>query len=132
MLRRNIAARIVEPPKPILRVGGIHSKNTSTPYFCKSQSVAPIASEGRGFRYSLSCTAPSNVQALASRIERSLLDRSLSARTGKLYDWNAAGNLEDFSISVSIGIAEWHEGDTLDEMLDGADRWMYEQKGNRL
>jgi diguanylate cyclase (GGDEF)-like protein len=49
---------------------------------------------------------------------------------GKLEDWNAAGNLEDFPVSVSIGIAEWHDGDTLDEMLDGADRRMYEQKNN--
>jgi diguanylate cyclase (GGDEF)-like protein len=47
---------------------------------------------------------------------------------GKLDDWNAAGNLEDFRVTVSIGIAEWHEGDTLDEMLDGADRKMYEKK----
>jgi len=49
---------------------------------------------------------------------------------GKLDDWNAAGNVEDFAISVSIGIAEWHDGDTLDEMLDGADRRMYERKNN--
>jgi len=47
---------------------------------------------------------------------------------GKLDDWNAAGNLEDFRVGVSIGIAEWHDGDTLDEMLDGADRRMYEEK----
>jgi diguanylate cyclase (GGDEF)-like protein len=49
---------------------------------------------------------------------------------GKLDDWNAAGSLEDFRVSVSIGIAEWHEGDTLDEMLDGADRRMYERKND--
>jgi diguanylate cyclase (GGDEF)-like protein len=49
---------------------------------------------------------------------------------GKLDEWNAAGNLEDFRVTVSIGIAEWHEGDTLDEMLDGADRRMYEQKND--
>jgi diguanylate cyclase (GGDEF)-like protein len=47
---------------------------------------------------------------------------------GKLDDWNGAGHLEDFRVSVSIGIAEWDDGDTLDEMLDGADRRMYEQK----
>lgn len=49
---------------------------------------------------------------------------------GKVDDWNAAGGLEDFRVSVSIGIAEWHEGDTLDEMLDGADRRMYERKND--
>jgi diguanylate cyclase (GGDEF)-like protein len=48
----------------------------------------------------------------------------------KLDDWNAARNLEDFQVSLSIGIAEWHEGDTLDEMLDSADGKMYEQKND--
>jgi diguanylate cyclase (GGDEF)-like protein len=46
----------------------------------------------------------------------------------KLNDWNEAGNLEKFRISLSIGIAEWHDGDTLDVMLDSADRKMYAQK----
>jgi diguanylate cyclase (GGDEF)-like protein len=46
----------------------------------------------------------------------------------ELKNWNSAGHLEDFQISLSIGSAEWHEGDTLDEMLDGADRRMYERK----
>jgi diguanylate cyclase (GGDEF)-like protein len=49
---------------------------------------------------------------------------------GKLNDWNDAGNLEGLRVSVSIGIVDWHEGDTLDEMLDGADRRMYEQKNS--
>jgi len=49
----------------------------------------------------------------------------------KLDDWHAEGNLEDFRVSVSIGIAEWHEGDTLDEMLDAADRKMYDHKATR-
>jgi two-component system cell cycle response regulator len=49
---------------------------------------------------------------------------------GRLKDWNEAGNLEDFPISVSIGVAEWHDGDSLDEMLDGADHRMYEQKNS--
>jgi diguanylate cyclase (GGDEF)-like protein len=47
---------------------------------------------------------------------------------GKLDEWNDAGNLEDFRVSVSIGVAEWRDGQTLDEVLDGADRRMYEQK----
>ena len=46
----------------------------------------------------------------------------------RLADWNEAGNLKNFRISVSIGVAEWQDGDTLDDMLDGADRKMYEQK----
>lgn len=48
----------------------------------------------------------------------------------RLADWNEAGNLQDVRISVSIGFAEWRDGDTLDEMLDGADRKMYEQKNS--
>jgi diguanylate cyclase (GGDEF)-like protein len=49
---------------------------------------------------------------------------------GKLDSWNEAGNLEDFRVTVSIGAVEFHEGDTLDELLDGADRKMFEQKGS--
>jgi len=47
---------------------------------------------------------------------------------GKLDDWNHAGHLEGFQVTVSIGAAEWHEGDTLGNLLDRADRKMYEQK----
>jgi diguanylate cyclase (GGDEF)-like protein len=47
---------------------------------------------------------------------------------GKLDDWNSLANIDDFQVSVSIGVAEWHDGETLDEMLDRADRKMYEQK----
>lgn len=46
----------------------------------------------------------------------------------KIAEWNTGGHLEDFLISVSIGAMEWHDGDTLDEMLDGADRRMFERK----
>jgi diguanylate cyclase (GGDEF)-like protein len=46
----------------------------------------------------------------------------------KLDEWNDAGNLEDVRVTISIGVAEWHDGQTLDEVLDGADRRMYEQK----
>jgi diguanylate cyclase (GGDEF)-like protein len=48
----------------------------------------------------------------------------------RLDEWNDAGNLEGFRVSVSIGIAEWRDGQTLDEVLDGADRKMYEQKNS--
>jgi diguanylate cyclase (GGDEF)-like protein len=46
----------------------------------------------------------------------------------KLDDWNTAGHLEDFRLNAAIGAAEWREGETLDEILDRADRKMYEQK----
>jgi diguanylate cyclase (GGDEF)-like protein len=46
-----------------------------------------------------------------------------------LSDWNKAAHLEDFTISLSIGVAEWSDGKTLDEALDLADRNMYSNKG---
>jgi diguanylate cyclase (GGDEF)-like protein len=47
---------------------------------------------------------------------------------GKISEWNMGRHLDGFLISVSIGAVEWQDGDTLDEMLDGADRKMFEQK----
>lgn len=46
----------------------------------------------------------------------------------RLEEWNQADHLEGFRVSVSIGAAEWRDGQTLDEVLDGADQKMYEQK----
>jgi diguanylate cyclase (GGDEF)-like protein len=46
----------------------------------------------------------------------------------RLDDWNGCHHLEDFQISLSIGVSEWHDGETLDEVLDAADRKMYESK----
>ena len=73
---------------------------------------------GDEFLILLSDSTAAGAQIVVNRINR------------KLADWNEAGNLEDFQISVSIGVAEWKDGDTLDEMLDGADRKMYEQKNS--
>jgi diguanylate cyclase (GGDEF)-like protein len=50
----------------------------------------------------------------------------------KLNDWNEAGNLDRCTVSVSIGVAEWQDGDTLDMMLDAADRSMYEHKNHQV
>jgi len=43
-------------------------------------------------------------------------------------DWNKAGHLDHFELSLSIGVAEWVDGKTLDEVLDIADRHMYADK----
>jgi diguanylate cyclase (GGDEF)-like protein len=43
-------------------------------------------------------------------------------------EWNKAAHLEDCHISLSIGVAEWTEGKTLDEVLDLADQDMYAKK----
>jgi diguanylate cyclase (GGDEF)-like protein len=45
-----------------------------------------------------------------------------------LLDWNASGHLEDFQLTLSIGMSEWSDGRTLDEVLDLADRAMYAEK----
>lgn len=46
----------------------------------------------------------------------------------RLKEWNNADPLEDFRLNLSIGVAEWRDGETLDEVLDRADRLMYEEK----
>jgi GGDEF domain-containing protein len=38
---------------------------------------------------------------------------------------------DDFTVSLSIGMTEFTDGQTLDEMLDLADRNMYEEKSQR-
>ncbi len=52
-----------------------------------------------------------------------------------LAEWNRENHLEGFELSLSIGIAEWTEGKTLELLLDHADREMYavkaEQKANQ-
>ena len=53
-----------------------------------------------------------------------------------LAEWNRAGYLENFELNLSIGIAEWKEGETLDALLESADQEMYavkaEQKLSRV
>jgi diguanylate cyclase (GGDEF) domain len=48
-----------------------------------------------------------------------------------LLDWNRSGILEGFELSLSIGVSEWTDGATLDELLDLADREMYAAKGGQ-
>jgi diguanylate cyclase (GGDEF)-like protein len=47
-----------------------------------------------------------------------------------LLDWNGLGHLEGFELSLSVGVSEWSDGRTLDEMLDAADRAMYAEKAS--
>lgn len=81
-------------------------------------SDAVVRYGGDEFLILLSDSTAAGAQIVIDRINR------------RLADWNEAGNLKDFPISVSIGVAEWKDGDSLDEMLDGADRKMYEQKNS--
>lgn len=48
-----------------------------------------------------------------------------------LRDWNHAGHLQGFELNLSIGVAEWKTGQTLDDVLDSSDREMYATKGER-
>jgi diguanylate cyclase (GGDEF)-like protein len=48
-----------------------------------------------------------------------------------LAEWNRAGHLDDFELSLSIGVAEWTEGKTLDAILDTADHDMYAVKAEQ-
>jgi diguanylate cyclase (GGDEF)-like protein len=48
--------------------------------------------------------------------------------TRNLSEWNAEGHLEGFTVGLSIGTAEWHDGESLDEVLDVADRKMFGDK----
>src|SRR5438309_514691 len=56
--------------------------------------------------------------------------RVISRIRAYLLDWNAAGHLDRFEMNLSVGISEWTDGKTLDEMLDAADRAMYAEKGS--
>ena len=71
---------------------------------------------GDGFVILLADAEATGASAVIERIDANLAD------------WNRAGNLQNFKLTLSLGIAEWQDGKTLDETLDSADRKMYEQK----
>jgi diguanylate cyclase (GGDEF)-like protein len=48
-------------------------------------------------------------------------------------EWNRAQNLQAFELCLSIGVSEWSDGMTLNQLLDEADREMYAVKaGHQL
>jgi len=50
-------------------------------------------------------------------------------RTSRLLEeWNRAKHLKDFELTNSIGLAEWCEDKTVDQLLDEADQAMYSTK----
>lgn len=53
-----------------------------------------------------------------------IVQRITKALTG----WNQRGQLHNFEVTVSIGLSQWQEGKSLDDMLAEADRHMYAQK----
>jgi diguanylate cyclase (GGDEF)-like protein len=46
-------------------------------------------------------------------------------------DWNAAGHLAHFELSLSIGLGQWQDGMSLDDILNEADQRMYNTKEAR-
>jgi diguanylate cyclase (GGDEF)-like protein len=55
-------------------------------------------------------------------------DRVVERITRNLNEWNSEGHLEGLTLALSIGVAEWHDGESLDEVLDVADRKMFKHK----
>jgi diguanylate cyclase (GGDEF)-like protein len=80
---------------------------------------AAIRYGGDEFLIALSNTNAAGAAVVVNRIQASL------------DDWNKSSRLEDFTLGLSIGMAEWKDGETLDEVLDLADRQMYEEKFRR-
>jgi diguanylate cyclase (GGDEF)-like protein len=85
---------------------------------CIRASDAVIRYGGDEFLIILADTTDTGAKTVTERIH------------SKFDDWNDAGHLEDFRVTVSIGAIQWHEGDSLDEVLDRADRRMYAQKAD--
>ena len=46
--------------------------------------------------------------------------------------WNEGSNFDGVEVTVSIGVAEWEDGKTLDEVLDAADQDMYASKNDKV
>jgi diguanylate cyclase (GGDEF)-like protein len=77
---------------------------------------AAIRYGGDEFLIALANTGATGASTVVNRIQFSM------------NDWNQSSALEDFTVGLSIGMAEWTDGETLDELLDLADRHMYEEK----
>ena len=77
---------------------------------------AAIRYGGDEFLIALANTNAAGAATVVARIQASL------------NEWNQSSSLEDFTVSLSLGIAEWTDGQTLDEILDLADRQMYQEK----
>ena len=45
-------------------------------------------------------------------------------------EWNKGAHLDDCNISLSIGVAEWTDGRTINEVIDVADQDMYAKKAS--
>jgi diguanylate cyclase (GGDEF)-like protein len=46
--------------------------------------------------------------------------------------WNKGSYLDGLEVTVSVGVAEWADGQTMDEVLDAADQDMYASKNGQV
>lgn len=74
---------------------------------------------GDEFLMVLADTNKKGAETVVNRIHRSVLA------------WNDACHLKDVKLSVSIGVAEWKDNSTLDQILNDADREMYRSKNHK-
>lgn len=79
-------------------------------------SDAVVRYGGDEFLVVLSDAPLEGARVACSRIEKSV------------DDWNRGGHLAGFTLSLSIGVAEWTPGQTLDQILTMADQDMYAVK----
>jgi diguanylate cyclase (GGDEF)-like protein len=79
-------------------------------------SDAVVRYGGDEFLIILANTSQRNAGIVAQRI------------SDHLGHWNEGRHLEGFQLTVSIGAAQWADGQTLDEVLDAADADMYTYK----
>lgn len=82
-------------------------------------SDAVVRYGGDEFLVILADSALDGAQIAANRVEKSV------------EDWNRAGHLPGFELSLSIGLSQWSEGQTLDAALTEADKAMYSAKDAR-
>jgi len=123
-------AKRSEKPLSMMLVDVDHFKDVNTRFghlkgdIVLADTAALLKASVRGsdavFRYGgdeflliLADTAAEGAKTVSERINRSIVE------------WNHAGHLKDFELSLSIGVAEWEDGKTLDDLLDFADRQMY-------
>lgn len=79
-------------------------------------SDAAVRYGGDEFLILLADTTAAGSERVVERIRRNLTE------------WNTECHLGGFTTALSIGVAEWHDGESLDEVLDVADRKMFENK----
>ncbi len=82
-------------------------------------SDAVVRYGGDEFLVILADSPMEGAKIAANRVEKSI------------EDWNRAGHLPGFELSLSIGLAQWQEGQSLDAVLTEADKEMYSAKEAR-